>query len=80
MNNFHCSQCTCCCYNNNSVQSLKQSGETWQSGCQQCNCDEDGVQCEPRTCPTQKPVTCTEEGEVLVNRTVDCCETLTCGK
>uniref|UniRef100_A0A4W6E088 VWFD domain-containing protein n=1 Tax=Lates calcarifer TaxID=8187 RepID=A0A4W6E088_LATCA len=56
----------------------KQSGETWQSGCQQCNCDEDGVQCEPRTCPTQKPVTCTEEGEVLVNRTVDCCETLTC--
>ncbi|XP_050924221.1 mucin-2, partial [Lates calcarifer] len=56
----------------------KQPGETWQSGCQQCNCDEDGVQCEPRTCPTQKPVTCTEEGEVLVNRTVDCCETLTC--
>uniref|UniRef100_A0A4W6CWS5 VWFD domain-containing protein n=1 Tax=Lates calcarifer TaxID=8187 RepID=A0A4W6CWS5_LATCA len=47
----------------------KQPGETWQSGCQQCNCDEDGVQCEPRTCPTQKPVTCTEEGEVLVNRT-----------
>uniref|UniRef100_A0A8P4KJC6 Mucin-2 n=2 Tax=Dicentrarchus labrax TaxID=13489 RepID=A0A8P4KJC6_DICLA len=58
----------------------KQLGETWQSGCQQCVCDEDtlSVQCEPLSCPTQEPITCTEEGEVLVNRTVDCCEKLTC--
>uniref|UniRef100_A0A8P4K2B8 Mucin-2 n=1 Tax=Dicentrarchus labrax TaxID=13489 RepID=A0A8P4K2B8_DICLA len=57
----------------------KQLGETWQSGCQQCVCDEDtlSVQCEPLSCPTQEPITCTEEGEVLVNRTVDCCEKLT---
>ncbi|XP_049429152.1 intestinal mucin-like protein [Epinephelus fuscoguttatus] len=56
----------------------KQPGETWRSGCQQCTCDEDTVLCKPVTCPTQKPVTCTEEGEVLVNRTVDCCERMTC--
>uniref|UniRef100_A0A4W6F4K1 VWFD domain-containing protein n=1 Tax=Lates calcarifer TaxID=8187 RepID=A0A4W6F4K1_LATCA len=68
-----------CCTGPDGQPKQVNPGETWQSGCQQCNCDEDGVQCEPRTCPTQKPVTCTEEGEVLVNRTVDCCETLTCG-
>ncbi|XP_040893938.1 mucin-2-like isoform X2 [Toxotes jaculatrix] len=58
----------------------KQLGETWQTDCQQCACDKDtlSVQCKPVTCPTQQPVTCTEEGEVLVNRTVDCCERLTC--
>uniref|UniRef100_A0A4W6BMJ7 Mucin 5f n=1 Tax=Lates calcarifer TaxID=8187 RepID=A0A4W6BMJ7_LATCA len=58
-----------CCTGPDGQPKQVNPGETWQSGCQQCNCDEDGVQCEPRTCPTQKPVTCTEEGEVLVNRT-----------
>lgn len=79
---FHYSQCNHCCYDINSVPSLKQPGETWKSGCQQCVCDKDtlGVQCEPITCPTQKPITCTEDGEVLVNRTVDCCHRLTCGE
>ncbi|XP_054631461.1 mucin-2-like [Dunckerocampus dactyliophorus] len=58
----------------------KQFGDRWQSGCQQCVCDEDtlSVQCEPRMCPPQPPIACDKEGEVLVNRTVDCCETLTC--
>ncbi|XP_023278266.1 intestinal mucin-like protein [Seriola lalandi dorsalis] len=58
----------------------KQLGETWQSGCQQCVCDQNtlSVQCKPLTCPTQEPVICTKVGEVLVNRTVDCCERLTC--
>ncbi|XP_071344370.1 mucin-2-like [Trachinotus anak] len=58
----------------------KELGETWQSDCQQCVCDQDtlSVQCKPLTCPTQEPVICTKEGEVLVNRTVDCCEKLTC--
>ncbi|XP_027128791.1 mucin-5AC [Larimichthys crocea] len=67
-----------CCTGPNG--SPKQLGETWQSGCQQCACDKDtlSVQCEPLTCPTQEPITCTEEGEVLVNRTVDCCSKLTC--
>uniref|UniRef100_A0A8D0CRC2 Uncharacterized protein n=1 Tax=Sander lucioperca TaxID=283035 RepID=A0A8D0CRC2_SANLU len=58
----------------------KQLGETWQSGCKQCACDKNAlsVRCEPRICPTQEPITCTEEGEVLVAHTVDCCERLTC--
>uniref|UniRef100_A0A3Q3L882 VWFD domain-containing protein n=1 Tax=Mastacembelus armatus TaxID=205130 RepID=A0A3Q3L882_9TELE len=58
----------------------KKYGETWQSGCQQCSCDEAtlSVQCKPVTCATQEPVTCTEEGEVLVTRTVDCCEKQIC--
>ncbi|XP_070828132.1 intestinal mucin-like protein [Chaetodon trifascialis] len=57
-----------------------QFGKTWQSGCQQCVCDKDSdtVRCEPLTCPTQEPLTCTGEGEVLVNRTVDCCDRLAC--
>ncbi|XP_062418976.1 mucin-5AC-like [Pungitius pungitius] len=58
----------------------KKLGETWQSDCKQCTCDKNSlnVQCEPVTCPTQKPLTCTEEGEVLVKRKVDCCDRLTC--
>ncbi|KAM9854685.1 uncharacterized protein ACBR49_003213 [Aulostomus maculatus] len=58
----------------------KQPGDSWQSGCQQCVCDEDmmDVQCGPISCPTQEPINCKEEGEVLVTRTVDCCDKLTC--
>ncbi|KAK2917759.1 hypothetical protein Q8A73_004505 [Channa argus] len=58
----------------------KKYGDTWQSGCQQCVCDKDtfSVQCRPLTCPTQKTITCTEEGEVLRKSTVDCCETQIC--
>ncbi|XP_060933214.1 mucin-2-like [Limanda limanda] len=56
----------------------KRLGESWQVGCQQCVCTDEIVQCEPRACPTQEPVTCAEKGAVLVNRTVDCCEILTC--
>ncbi|XP_061531997.1 mucin-2-like isoform X1 [Phycodurus eques] len=57
----------------------KEIGDTWLSGCQQCVCDADtlSVQCEPRMCPTQAPITC-KEGEVLMNQTVNCCQTLTC--
>ncbi|XP_029289228.1 LOW QUALITY PROTEIN: mucin-2-like [Cottoperca gobio] len=68
---------TCCTGPNGEP---KPPGETWKSGCKQCVCDDDtqGVQCEPLTCPTQEPIKCNEEGEVLVNRTVDCCQKLSC--
>ncbi|XP_074488742.1 intestinal mucin-like protein [Sebastes fasciatus] len=58
----------------------KPLGETWQIGCKQCVCDADtmSVQCEPLACPSQKPITCTKEGEVLVEREVDCCMRPTC--
>nr|XP_061812910.1 mucin-5AC-like [Nerophis lumbriciformis] len=57
----------------------KEIGDSWVSGCQMCVCDAEtlSVQCEPRVCPTQAPITC-KEGEVLLNQTVDCCQTLTC--
>ncbi|XP_028304398.1 mucin-5B-like isoform X3 [Gouania willdenowi] len=58
----------------------KEIGDRWQSGCQQCVCDENSlsVQCEPVVCPTQPPVSCTGEGEVLVSKIVECCERLVC--
>ncbi|XP_060891509.1 mucin-5AC-like [Labrus mixtus] len=58
----------------------RQLGETWKSGCQQCVCSNDtlSVKCEPLPCPTQEPIICTEDGEVLVNRIVDCCERQMC--
>ncbi|KAM6925967.1 mucin-5B-like [Lycodopsis pacificus] len=59
----------------------KQTGETWQTDCKQCTCDEDtqSVQCKPLTCPPEEPpITCTKEGEVLVKRKVDCCDRHTC--
>ncbi|XP_017160895.1 intestinal mucin-like protein [Poecilia reticulata] len=58
----------------------KQIGDTWKSGCQQCKCDKDSlsVMCEPLVCPIPEPIQCTEDGEVLVNQTVDCCQKLTC--
>ncbi|XP_068458542.1 mucin-5B-like [Clinocottus analis] len=57
----------------------RQLGETWQNDCKQCSCDENtlSVQCEPLACPTQEPITC-DEGEVLVERKVDCCMRQTC--
>uniref|UniRef100_A0A3Q2CYM2 VWFD domain-containing protein n=2 Tax=Cyprinodon variegatus TaxID=28743 RepID=A0A3Q2CYM2_CYPVA len=60
----------------------KQIGDTWRSNCKQCSCDKDtlSVVCEPLVCPTPEPITCTENGEVLVNRTVNCCQELTCGE
>ncbi|KAM8892228.1 uncharacterized protein AB9W97_012349 [Spinachia spinachia] len=58
----------------------KKLGETWQSDCKQCTCDKNtlSVRCEPVTCLAQKPITCTEDGEVLVKRKVDCCDRMTC--
>ncbi|KAM4734669.1 mucin-2-like [Anableps anableps] len=58
----------------------KQIGDTWKSGCKHCSCDKDSlsVVCEPLVCPTQEPIKCTEDGEVLVNRTVNCCQELMC--
>ncbi|MEQ2285900.1 hypothetical protein AMECASPLE_036658, partial [Ameca splendens] len=58
----------------------KQIGDTWKSGCKQCTCDKDtlSVVCQPIVCPTQKPIKCTQDGEVLVNQTVNCCQELSC--
>ncbi|KAK6317711.1 hypothetical protein J4Q44_G00110020, partial [Coregonus suidteri] len=58
----------------------KQFGETWNSNCQKCECNADtlSVRCEPVKCQHQEVVTCKKYGEVLVNKTVDCCQINTC--
>ncbi|KAM4554078.1 intestinal mucin-like protein [Fundulus diaphanus] len=58
----------------------KQIGDTWKSDCKQCSCDKNtlSVLCEPLVCPTQEQIKCTESGQVLVNRTVNCCQELKC--
>ncbi|XP_055365808.1 mucin-5AC-like [Betta splendens] len=60
--------------------SPKKYGDTWQSGCQQCDCNENamGVRCQPLTCPIQDPVVCKGDGQVLVTRTVGCCNQSQC--
>ncbi|XP_029952607.1 mucin-2-like [Salarias fasciatus] len=58
----------------------KELGEEWLSDCKHCACDNDtqSVRCEPVACAVEEPVSCDEEGEVLVNRTVDCCVKQAC--
>ncbi|KAM4618231.1 mucin-5B-like [Polymixia lowei] len=58
----------------------KQPGETWLSDCNECVCDQDtmSVQCKPKKCPIQEPITCDKKGEVLVNYTVNCCQRYKC--
>ncbi|XP_048829559.1 mucin-5B-like [Brienomyrus brachyistius] len=50
-------------------------GETWQSGCLECECDGDSmsVQCRSPECPPPADITCEKEGQVVVNDTQDCC-------
>ncbi|XP_036390593.1 mucin-5B-like [Megalops cyprinoides] len=58
----------------------KMAGETWQSNCQQCECDADsnGVQCKPVDCPIHTNITCDKQGQVMLNETVDCCQQSKC--
>ncbi|XP_041853996.1 mucin-2-like [Melanotaenia boesemani] len=57
-----------------------QPGKKWKIGCQECACDEETetVECQPLICPTDKPIQCTKEGEVLEIQTIDCCNRQTC--
>uniref|UniRef100_A0A667ZMP2 VWFD domain-containing protein n=1 Tax=Myripristis murdjan TaxID=586833 RepID=A0A667ZMP2_9TELE len=57
-------------------------GSKWQSDCNWCVCDEvkREVKCKPITCPTQEPITCDKEGEVLETYTEDCCERAKCSE
>lgn len=59
-----------------------QANDTWQSGCEICVCDSETLNyhCQPVTCPSLPPDSCDEPGKVLVNVTVDCCETYECSK
>lgn len=47
----------------------------WTEGCEECRCDEDSLQvvCYHKACPLMPPLICEQDGQVLVNETVDCC-------
>uniref|UniRef100_A0A3Q2TMI4 Intestinal mucin-like protein n=1 Tax=Fundulus heteroclitus TaxID=8078 RepID=A0A3Q2TMI4_FUNHE len=58
----------------------KEPGETWTSGCNTCECDQDSmsVHCNPVKCPEVQSPNCTEPGQQLLNKTEGCCTTQTC--
>lgn len=60
---------------------LKQTGDTWTSGCNTCICDNDSmsIQCQPVLCPTTPSPNCSLPGQQLVNHTDGCCTTQSCG-
>ncbi|KAI4894041.1 hypothetical protein NFI96_028256 [Prochilodus magdalenae] len=62
------------------VQTARRPNETWQNGCQMCECDGNtlSVQCKQITCPTTPTPVCDMNGEVLVKKTDGCCESYAC--
>ncbi|KAK7930489.1 hypothetical protein WMY93_006884 [Mugilogobius chulae] len=58
----------------------RQPGETWTTNCKKCLCDNDSLstQCTPVQCPTESTPSCSETGQQVVNKTVDCCNQQTC--
>lgn len=59
-----------------------QPGDTWTSGCNQCECDSTSMttQCQPLPCPTVPRPACSEPGQQLVNTTNGCCTHQSCGQ
>lgn len=59
---------------------LFQPNETWQIGCQVCECDGESmsIQCKPVVCPTTTMPVCDQPGEVLINKTDGCCGSYEC--
>ncbi|MCI4383834.1 hypothetical protein PGIGA_G00031110 [Pangasianodon gigas] len=60
--------------------SPKMPNETWQIGCQLCECNGESLstQCNQVVCPTTMTPTCNKTGEVLINKTDGCCESYKC--
>ncbi|XP_051800840.1 intestinal mucin-like protein, partial [Acanthochromis polyacanthus] len=58
----------------------REPGETWTSGCNICECNQDSmsVQCQPVQCPSVHSPNCSEPGQQLVNTTGSCCTTQSC--
>uniref|UniRef100_A0A8B9HTF2 Mucin 5.1, oligomeric mucus/gel-forming n=1 Tax=Astyanax mexicanus TaxID=7994 RepID=A0A8B9HTF2_ASTMX len=57
-----------------------QPNETWQNGCQMCECDADtlSIQCKDVACPTVPTPVCDKPGEVLIKKTDGCCTSYEC--
>ncbi|MCJ8738057.1 hypothetical protein PDJAM_G00031110 [Pangasius djambal] len=60
--------------------SPKMPNETWQIGCQLCECNGESlsIQCKQVICPTTMMPTCDKPGEVLINKTDGCCNSYEC--
>ncbi|KAK2868903.1 hypothetical protein Q7C36_000774 [Tachysurus vachellii] len=60
--------------------SPKMPNETWQIGCQMCECDGESmsIQCNPVVCPTPVVPVCDRPGDVLINKTDGCCTSYEC--
>ncbi|XP_062417665.1 mucin-2-like [Pungitius pungitius] len=58
----------------------KMPNSTWIEGCQECTCEEDTFQvvCRDVSCPAQPPLSCDQEGKVMVTETVGCCQEKKC--
>uniref|UniRef100_A0AAQ5X993 Uncharacterized protein n=1 Tax=Amphiprion ocellaris TaxID=80972 RepID=A0AAQ5X993_AMPOC len=58
----------------------REPGETWRSGCNTCECNQDSmsIQCQPVQCPSVHSPNCSEPGQQLVNTTGTCCTTQSC--
>lgn len=56
----------------------EKAGASWIEGCQMCTCEEDTLQvkCSHVPCPTNSPLVCDQEGQVI--STVDCCPACVC--
>ncbi|MFT7799692.1 mucin-2-like [Arapaima gigas] len=59
---------------------LKQPGETWESGCYICTCNNITitVECKPKPPPT--PPTCKDDEMLVTFNSTDCCYMATCVK
>uniref|UniRef100_A0AAV2LSF7 Uncharacterized protein n=1 Tax=Knipowitschia caucasica TaxID=637954 RepID=A0AAV2LSF7_KNICA len=55
-------------------------GNPWTSDCKTCDCDKDSlsIQCTPVQCAEVEPAICSEPGQQVVNKTVNCCTKQTC--
>lgn len=76
----HSGVCVTSCACTGPDGSPKMPNDTWQNGCQMCECDGDtlSIQCKPVTCPTAPTPVCDKPGEVLVNKTDGCCQSYEC--
>ncbi|CAL8381165.1 unnamed protein product [Arctogadus glacialis] len=57
----------------------KMVNETWEQGCDVCTClGRHNYMCQKMPCPTRPPLSCVQEGQIIVNETGECCSKQKC--
>ncbi|CAL8349496.1 unnamed protein product [Merluccius merluccius] len=70
------SSCDICILQNGVMKTVN---ETWEQGCEMCTClGREHYTCQNKTCPTLPPVSCDQEGQIMVTEKVDCCSKQKC--